>query len=153
MSTTAQASVANPPTGWPRIAPHLIYEDPAAAIGWLTRSFGFTERTSARHSSPAGTVERAQMQVGDSVLTLGLPSIHGESPRRGVSTMLTVYVDDVDAHYQRATAAGATIVLELANQPWGDRRYQASDPEGHQWSFAQHIFDVAPGACTSQPHH
>ncbi len=67
--------------------------------------------------------------------------------------MLTVYVDDVDAHYQRATAAGATIVLELANQPWGDRRYQASDPEGHQWSFAQHIFDVAPGACTSQPHH
>ncbi len=153
MTATAQTSVANPPTGWPRIAPHLIYEDPAGAIGWLTRAFGFTERTSARHSSPEGTVERAQMEVGDSLLTLGLPSIHGESPKRGVSTMLHVYVDDVDAHYQRATAAGATIVLELANQPWGDRRYQASDPEGHQWSFAQHIFDAAPDVCTSQPHH
>ncbi|MBC5801319.1 MAG: VOC family protein [Candidatus Eremiobacteraeota bacterium] len=142
--STEQTPVTNPPAGWPRIAPHLIYEDPARAIGWLTRAFGFAERTSARHTSPGGTVERAQMTVDDSILTLGLPSIHGQSPKEGVSTMLKIYVDDVDAHYQRARAAGATIVLELADRPWGDRVYQASDPEGHQWSFAQHIFDVAP---------
>ncbi|MGH7755458.1 MAG: VOC family protein [Vulcanimicrobiaceae bacterium] len=50
-------------------------------------------------------------------------------------------------------AAGATIVLELANQPWGDRRYQASDPKGHQWSFAQHIFDADPDVCAGESRH
>ncbi len=153
MATDQQTSVLNPPKGWPRIVPHLIYEDAAGAIVWLNRAFGFTERASARHSSSGGTVERAQMEVGDSLFTLGLPSIHGGSPKRGVSTMLHVYVDDVDAHYRRARAAGATIVLELADQPWGDRRYQATDLEGHQWSFAQHICDIAPDICASQPNH
>jgi uncharacterized glyoxalase superfamily protein PhnB len=60
--------------------------------------------------------------------------------------MLTVYVDDVDAHYERAKAAGATIELELTTYPWGDRRYQAIDPEGHHWGFAQHMFDAPPDA-------
>ena len=89
------------------------------------------------------------MAVGDSIFTVGLPSIHGQSPKEGVSAMLYIYVDDVDAHYQRAQAAGAAVALELANQPWGDRRYQASDLEGHQWSFAQHMFDVVPDVCAS----
>jgi len=60
--------------------------------------------------------------------------------------MLYVYVDDVDAHHRRALAAGASVVLELATQPWGDRRYQVTDPEGHQWTFAQHVEDVEPCA-------
>jgi PhnB protein len=130
------------PTGWPRIVPHLIYDDPGAAVGWLARAFDFRERSSRRHTSPDGTIERAQMDVGDSIITLGLPSVHGESPSRGVSAMLYVYVDDVDAHHRRAVAAGARIVLDLADQPWGDRRYQATDIEGHQWTFAQHLSDA-----------
>jgi uncharacterized glyoxalase superfamily protein PhnB len=142
MTTTAHTTVANPPTGWPRIAPHLIYDDTDAAIVWLTRAFGFSERRAGRQSSPAGTVQRTQMDVGDSILTLGLPSVHGTSPKGGVSSMLKVYVDEVDAHYRTAIEAGATIVLELATQPWGDRCYQVSDPEGHQWLFAQHVFDA-----------
>jgi uncharacterized glyoxalase superfamily protein PhnB len=56
--------------------------------------------------------------------------------------MLLVYVDDVRGHYERAKVAGADIVSELEELPWGDRRYQASDPEGHQWTFAQHVRDV-----------
>ena len=87
------------------------------------------------------------MEVAGSLVTLGQPSIHGDSPRRGVSSMLYVYVDDVDEHYQRARAAGATIVTELEDQPWGDRRYQAVDPEGHQWTFARHVRDVEPDHC------
>jgi uncharacterized glyoxalase superfamily protein PhnB len=55
-----------------------------------------------------------------------------------------VYVDDVDAHFERARAAGATILEEPADQPYGDRRYAAEDPEGHQWFFAQHVRDLAP---------
>ena len=147
MATTEQTSaVSNPPAGLPRILPHLIYDDVGAAVEWLSRAFGFRERTSARHTSPDGTIGRTQLEVEDSLVTLGLPSVHGDSPRRGVGAMLYVYVDDVDEHHRRALAAGASVVLELATQPWGDRRYQVTDPEGHQWTFAQHVEDVEPCA-------
>jgi uncharacterized glyoxalase superfamily protein PhnB len=127
----------------PRILPHLIYDDVGAAVDWLTRVFGFSERTFVRHTLPDGRIGRTQMQVEDSVITLGLPSVHGESPRRGVSSMLYVYVDDVDQHHRRAQAAGAAIVVELATRPWGDRCYQTADLQGHHWTFARHVADVA----------
>jgi uncharacterized glyoxalase superfamily protein PhnB len=134
--------VANPPLGLPRVLAHLAYDDVGAAVAWLARAFGFQERTLVRHTRADGRVGRTQMQVVDSVITLGTPSVHAASPRSGVSSMLYVYVDDVDAHYARARTAGATIVLELEERPWGDRTYQAADPEGHQWTFAQHVRDV-----------
>ncbi|HEY2595778.1 MAG TPA: VOC family protein [Chloroflexota bacterium] len=109
---------------------------------WLERAFGFQERTFVRHTRPDGRVGRTQMQVLDSVITLGEPSVHAGSPAGGVSSMLYVYVDDVDGHYARVCAAGATVVLELEDRPWGDRTYQAADPEGHQWTFAEHVRDV-----------
>jgi uncharacterized glyoxalase superfamily protein PhnB len=135
----------NPPPGIPRILPHLIYDDVGAAIDTLSHLFGFEERPAARHTNPDGTVGRTQMQVADSVITLGLPSVHGDSLRRGVSSMLYIYVDNVEGHYEHARAAGATIVLPLGTQPWGDRRYQARDPEGHQWTFAQPVGGAGPG--------
>ena len=135
-------SVANPPRGMPRVLAHLAYEDVAAAVEWLERTFGFRERTFVRHTRPDGRVGRTQMDVLDSVITLGEPSVHAGSPRAGVSSTLYVYVDDVDGHYEHARAAGAAIVLELADRPWGDRTYQAGDLEGHQWIFAQHVRDV-----------
>src|SRR5207244_7614313 len=119
------------------------------AAEWLSTTFGFQERTAFRHITPDGSVGRVQLEVADSLITIGTPSIHGSSPRAGVSSMLYVYVDDVDAHYQHARAAGATILMELRDQPWGDRLYQATDPEGHQWTFAQHIRDVDP---QDEPH-
>jgi uncharacterized glyoxalase superfamily protein PhnB len=138
----AETRVTNPPTGFPRILAHLAYEDVGAAVEWLTTAFGFRERTWVRHASPDGRISRTQMDVVDSVITLGEPSVHADSPKRGVSSMLYVYVDDVDEHFERARAAGAQIVLELQDRPWGDRTYQAADPEGHQWLFAQHVRDV-----------
>jgi PhnB protein len=138
MATTQhQVGQNDRPPGFPRILPHLIYDDVAGAIDWLAKAFGFQERTSARHVGADGTIGRTQIEVVDSVITVGLPSIHGDSPRRGVSSMLYIYIDDVDRHYERATAAGATVVSELTDQPWGDRLYQVTDPEGHQWTFAQ----------------
>jgi len=133
--------VANPPKDGPRIRPHLIYDDPGAAIDWLTRAFGFRERAVV-HRGPDGSVQRAQVEVEDSLITIGTPSIHGESPRHGVSSLLYVYINNVDEHYARAKAAGAKIVIPLDDRPWGDRSYQASDPEGHQWTFAQRVCDV-----------
>jgi PhnB protein len=141
----AEPTVPNPPSGSPRILAHLIYDDVGSAIGWLTEVFGFRERTAARHVAADGTIGRTQMEVADSLITIGEPSIHGESPRRGVSSMLYIYVDDVDAHYRQTQAAGASIVMEVDDRPWGDRCYQITDPEGHQWTFAQHISDVDVG--------
>jgi uncharacterized glyoxalase superfamily protein PhnB len=134
--------VANPPLGMPRVVAHLVYEDVSAAVEWLARVFGFTERVAARHTDGSGVVGRTHLQVADSVITLGLPSVHGDTPRVGVSSMLYVYVDDVDGHYARAEREGAIVVLELQDRPWGDRTYQVRDLEGHQWTFAEHVRDV-----------
>jgi len=134
--------VANPPVGMPRVLAHLAYEDVGSAVDWLCRAFGFRERVFVRHARADGRLTRTQMDVFDSVITLGEPSVHAGSPRQGVSSMLYVYVDDVDAHCAHARAAGAIIVVALEDRPWGDRTYQAADPEGHQWTFAQHVRDV-----------
>lgn len=135
--------ITNPPTGIPRILPHLTYDDVGAAVAWLEDAFGFKERTWVRHTSADGRTSRTQMDVLDSVITLGEPSVHGESPRSGVSVTLYVYVDDVDAHYSRTSRhPGAAVQLPLEDRPWGDRTYQVRDPEGHVWIFAQHVADV-----------
>ena len=136
-----QQHVSNPPLGLPRILAHLAYDDVGRAVEWLTRAFGFRERTQFRHLDD-GRITRTQMDVVDSVITVGEPSVHAGSPLLGVSTMLYVYVDDVDAVYRLAVAAGAKIVVPLGDRAWGDRSFQATDPQGHQWVFAQHVEDV-----------
>jgi PhnB protein len=132
----------NPPTDLPRVVAHLIYEDVDAAVAFMGKAFGFQERLPFRHPTDSGRISRTQLQVLDSVITVGEPSIHGVSPRQGVSSMLYVYVEDVDEHFARAVAAGAEIVQDVDDVPWGDRRYQAADPEGHQWTFATHVSDA-----------
>lgn len=147
ISIDSSAAASGVPADLPRVLVHLIYDDVASAVHWLTRVFGFTERESLRHTTAEGLVGRTQLQVADSVITLGPPSVHGDSPRRGVSSMLCIYVDNVDEYYQHAKAEGAVIVADVATHPWGDRTYQVSDPEGHQWTFAQHIYDADPAEC------
>lgn len=132
------AAVTEPPAGFPRVLPHLIYEDVDAAIAWLTDVFGFRERVSAHHEEADGTTSRAQIEVADSLITIGRPSVHADSPRRGVSSMLYVFVDDVEQHYDRVASRGARIVVEPHTHA-GDKRYQVQDPEGHQWTFAQRV--------------
>jgi uncharacterized glyoxalase superfamily protein PhnB len=129
----------------PRILAHLVYERPGAAVEWLTRVFGFSERAFARHTDAQGEVTRTQMDVVDSVITLGEPSVHADSPAHGVSSLLYVYVDDVDAHYTQVREHAAEIMLELDERPWGDRTYQVRDLEGHRWIFAEHVRDVELG--------
>jgi uncharacterized glyoxalase superfamily protein PhnB len=83
--------------------------------------------------------------VSDSYVMVGVAGAHGiGSPKStGTATQgLIVYVDQIDAHYERAKAAGARIISEPDDQFWGDRRYEAADPEGHVWSFHEHIRDV-----------
>ncbi len=135
---------ANPPENMPRITPYLYYQDVAGALDWLARSFGFTERM--RMAGPDGGIQHAEMECQDGVIMMGCPSPDYRNPKSvGHATQsLYVYVDDVDKHFRRAKEAGATILHEPADQFYGDRRYGAADPEGHEWYFATHVRDVAP---------
>ncbi|TML65433.1 MAG: glyoxalase/bleomycin resistance/extradiol dioxygenase family protein [Actinobacteria bacterium] len=134
----------NPPEGFPRITPYLLYEDVDAALDWLVGAFGFTE--DVRMKGPDGRANHAEIRLGDGVVMMGHPGPDYQNPKRrgGATQLVYVYVDDVDKHFATAKAAGAGVLSEPADQFYGDRMYSAEDPEGHQWSFAQHVRDVAP---------
>jgi len=121
------------------ITPYLIYDDVARALRWLSGAFGFAEREDERLVDSQGTIQHAAMELHGAVVMMGPPSVHGDSPRLGVSSMLDVTVNDVEGHYRRARAADAEVVIDLEDAPWGVRRYQARDLEGHQWQFSQPI--------------
>jgi uncharacterized glyoxalase superfamily protein PhnB len=126
------------------ITPYLLYEDVPAALDWLAQAFGLRE--TLRYAGDDGVVSHAEMQLGDAVVMLGHPGPEYRNPKHlGHRTqLLVVDVEDADAHHRRAAEAGATIVEEPGDKPYGVRAYRAEDPEGHQWSFQQAIAEVAP---------
>ena len=106
----------NPPENMPRISPYLYYEDVAKALDWLSGAFGFRERH--RIGGPEGKVVHAEMALADGVIMMGNPGPEYRNPRRlGQTTQnIYVYVDDVEAHFERAKAAGAKILEEPKDQ-------------------------------------
>jgi len=134
--------VKNPPGNTPRITPYLLYEDLGTAIDWLIAAFGFRERF--RMPGPDGKVGHAEFALADGVVMAGHPGPDYQSPHRHgyVCQLAYVYVDDVDRHHAAAKAAGAKILSELEDKPYGDRVYSAEDPEGHHWFFSPHVRDV-----------
>lgn len=126
------------------VLPHVIYGDVADALTWLAATFGFVEHY--RYGEPGEPVQGAQMRFGNAWIQLGSSRAGSASPARlGYCTQyLTVFVHDVDAHYDRARAAGAEIVEELNETPYGERQYGVEDLEGHHWLFARHVRDVSP---------
>jgi uncharacterized glyoxalase superfamily protein PhnB/drug/metabolite transporter (DMT)-like permease len=136
--------VSNPPEGFPRITPYLLYEDCAAALEFLAKAFGFTE--DMRVPGPEGKVTHAEMRLADGVVMMGWPGDDYQNPSRHghVNATVYVYVDDVDKHYEQAKNAGAKIISEPQDQFYGDRSYMAEDPQGQQWGFATNIKDFDP---------
>jgi uncharacterized glyoxalase superfamily protein PhnB len=138
--------VPNPPADMPRVTPHLFYDNVGAAIDWLSTAFGFPVRL--RMTDDKSMVVHGELEIGpESLVMLGLteenPAWTSPQTFEGkVSQRLYIFVDDVDAHYERAKAAGAVIHRDIGDQFWGDRCYECIDPEGHRWKFATHIFDV-----------
>ncbi len=126
------------------VLPHLIYGDAEAAMTWLGANFGFTERY--RVVEDDGSIHTAQLQLGPAYVMVRSSTDGSASPAQvGASTQsLTVFVDDVDAHYARTQAAGAEITEELGDTVYGERQYGARDIEGHGWLFSQHAHDVDP---------
>jgi uncharacterized glyoxalase superfamily protein PhnB len=117
----------------------LNYEDAGGAIDWLEGAFGF-ERT-AVHDGPEGTVAHAELRYEDGMIMLGQAfenDFRMKTARELGAVNQGVYVivgEGIDAHYERARAAGAEIVRELHDTDYGSRDYMACDPEGNLWSF------------------
>jgi RNA polymerase sigma-70 factor (ECF subfamily) len=128
---------------YPAMYPRLAYDDERAALEFLTRVFGFRERREARMEFDEKNGILAWLELGDGVVMIGRTetAVHEiVSPQQlggRTSVMINVHVDDVDAHYERAQAEGATIVMEINDAFYGDRRYEALDLEGHRWHFHQ----------------
>ena len=138
---------ANPPENMPRITSNVFYDNPASALEWLAKAFGFETQSSI--PGPDGSIMHAEMKVEDSKIMMSptAGSDHWKSPKSlsgSVTQGLYVYVDNVDAHCARARAAGANIASDPEDMFWGDRTYVAEDLEGHRWTFAQHNRDIAP---------
>lgn len=121
------------------ITPYLLYEDVGGALKFLSRAFGFRKYGPAMSRS-GGKINHAAMKFGDDLIMMGCPRTKYRNPKRlGQATQsLYINVPNVEKHYQRARKAGATI-LEEPKDAFGQRRYGAEDPEGHQWYFAQEI--------------
>jgi uncharacterized glyoxalase superfamily protein PhnB len=127
---------AHPSAGPQRIVPYLSYADAPAAIEFLCRAFGFTERF--RYPMPNGSIGHAEIvRDGNVVMLASSGGGFGESPLNlaTVHGQLLCYVDKVDEHYAQALAEGATIITE-PGEDHGMRSYRAMDPEGHRWIFA-----------------
>ena len=97
---------------------------------------------------PPGEIGHAELQIGDSIIMLAdeMPQMETKSPQTvgGTTTGLFLYVQDVDAAFQKAVAAGAKETMPVADMFWGDRYGKLMDPFGHSWSIATHKEDVAP---------
>ena len=125
-----------------KIFPSIRYQDAPAAIDWLVRAFGMEKQLVI--PNPDGTIAHAQLKFGPDVIMLGSSkedALGLKSPRElgGVTQSLYIYIQDVDAHHDRAKAAGAEIVIELRDTEYGSREYSARDPEGHLWHFGTYL--------------
>ena len=134
------------PDGYPRVSPYLCVNGGTAALEFYKSVFGATERM--RMPAPDGRIGHAELQFGDSVIMLAdeYPEMDVRSPRAigGTPVTISVYVEDVDAVFNRAVAAGAKSLRAVETQFYGDRSGQFEDPFGHRWSVATHVEDVAP---------
>ena len=136
------------PRGASVISPYLVVRRAGEMLDFYKKVFGATETT--RLIQPDGRIGHAEITIGGATVMLA-----DEFPERGIVSPLTlgparspvgihVYVEDVDTAYQRALAAGATSLREPADQFYGDRNAQVTDPSGHLWDISTHIEDVSP---------
>ena len=134
----------------PAVIPMIAYEDGPKAMDWLAKAFGFRERDRRVEN---GRLTHGEMEAGGGVIMMATPSPHYHGPKRHreecesarawhdvpyIIDGLLVYIPDVDAHFDRANAAGATILSPVETSPDG-KRYRAEDLEGHRWMFVERL--------------
>jgi uncharacterized glyoxalase superfamily protein PhnB len=124
----------------PAIIPQIPYEDIRAALAFLERAFGFREIAASRMVRGDGVILHSHVEFGGGVIGIGSQGAHGAiSPKSAgsASQYITVNIDDIDAHYERALAAGARIDRGPHDHARDYRVYEALDLEGHRWRFIQ----------------
>jgi uncharacterized glyoxalase superfamily protein PhnB len=137
------------PPGWPRISTGIWYEDPRAAIDWLCRAFGFEVQLLVE--GEGGRIEHSELVLGGGLIMVGGEKhekfAYAKPPGKvgGANTQnMMVFVDDLEAHCERARAAGAVITMEpethdYGDDYWVDRTYECRDVGGHHWWFVQRL--------------
>jgi PhnB protein len=135
------------PDGYHTVTPYLIVKGAAGALEFYKKAFGATELM--RMADPTtGKVGHAEIKIGDSVLMLA--DEHPEMGFRGPQSLggsavgICLYVEDVDARFTNAVAAGATVSRPLQDQFYGDRSGTVTDPFGHVWTISTHKEDLTP---------
>lgn len=141
------AKSVNPiPPGIHTVTPYLTIRNAKKAIEFYKKAFG-AEQVMCM-DGPNNTVMHAEIKIGDSIIFLGDEcaerGVLGPESRGGVTSSLMLYVNDVDATFDKAIKAGCTAIMPVALQFWGDRFGKLSDPFGHQWAIATHVEDVPP---------
>lgn len=136
------------PDGFHTLTPHMVVREPERAIEFYKKAFGAEEIF--RMPGPGGMgVMHAELQIGDSRLMMcgewpGMDHFSSPQSKQGTTVCLHLYVQDVDATYQRAVKAGATATMPPMDTFWGDRYGKLTDPFGHEWGVATHIKDLTP---------
>ena len=133
------------PEGYHTVTPYMTVRDAARAIEFYKQAFGAVEKGAMK--GPDGKIVHAELRIGDSIIMLAdeFPQFGSLSPQStgGSGMGLHIYIDDVDAAFDRAVKAGATVEMPVADMFWGDRYGQLKDPFGHRWSLATHTRDMS----------
>jgi PhnB protein len=149
MKATSPAAATNRvppiPKGYHTASPYLVVNNATAALDFYVTAFGAAEVR--RLPTPDGKIMHAEIKIGDSIIMLSdeFPDHDSHSPEHfGGSPMFVVlYVEDVDARFAPALAAGATSLRPVSDQFFGDRSGTLLDPFGHRWNLTTHIADVS----------
>jgi PhnB protein len=140
------AMAVNPiPDGYYTVTPYLYVRGAARALEFYKKAFGAIELM--RFADPSGRVGHAEIKIGNSPIMLAdeFPEMGVRGPQSigGTSSSIVLYVEDVDARFAQAVAAGATVLRPLKDQFYGDRSGSVTDPFGHVWTLATHKEDVS----------
>jgi PhnB protein len=144
--STPQKKVEPIPAEYTGVTPYICVHDAARAIEFYKQGFGATERM--RLPDANGKIGHAEVMIGNAIVMLAdeFPESGHVSPKTlgGSTVKLHMYVEDVDAFFEKAVAAGAKVLIPIADQFYGDRSGRLEDPFGHIWLVSTHTEDVAP---------
>lgn len=126
------------PEGYHSVTPYLTVDDAEAVINFARQAFGAT--LTFRQNDDKGAIRHAEIRVGDSVVMIG----QARDQWKARPSTLYVYVEDIDATYKKAIAAGGKSLREPTTEFYGDRSGGVEDSQGNQWWIATHVEDVSP---------
>ena len=134
------------PAGFHTVSPRIFVRGAADAIEFYQQAFGATEL--GRHADPSGKIVNAEIKLGDSIISLAeeSPEYGNYSPQAlgGTTTIISLNVEDADAVWEQAIAAGAKVIFPLQDQFYGFRQGRLADPFGHLWIISTQLEDVSP---------